>query len=330
MARLSQHVVGDVRDAFEETREAGLVVAVVLVVEGEPVRGARVGMGPPELHAIEGPVDGFAQRIEGIGTEPVQARKLARHAFVGVVLAGLGEACEDPGAALGERRVRKVDPDLAAADLHRIGAQPLAAVEVPAAFEVELPVVPVAGQDAPLVEASLAQRIALVRAAVVAGEQATRGVEQRDLPPVLAEDEPPPVLERVEGSRKGPVAIDHERIRRRVSWSIARERRNGARRRASSPHPPERVHGPAASDRRTGHGVRHLKPVSPRSVFALRSRRVGTPSRRERSSGWGSARRSASAAPRRTRPVPASCHARQREMAFGPTPRRRGRFRRDP
>ena len=181
----------------------------VLVVEGEPVRRAGIGVGPAELHAVEGPVDGLTQRVERIGAEPVQARDLASHAFVGVVLAGFGEALENFGAAFGEGRVREIDPYLAVADLHRIGPQSLAAVEIPAAFEVELPVVPVAGQDAPIVETAFAQRIPFVRAAVVAGEHAARGMEQRDLPPRLTEHEPAPALECFERCRPGPGACGH-------------------------------------------------------------------------------------------------------------------------
>ena len=211
MARLAQHVVGDVRDAFQHAGEARLVVAFVLVVEREPVREPGVGMGPAELHALPGPVDGVAQRIEGIGAEPVQARDFARHAIVGVVLPGLAQAGEDPGAALGEGRVREVDPHLAAADLDRVGAQPFAAVEVPAALQVELPVMPVASEDAPVVELALAQGVALVGATVVAGEHAARRVEQRDLASRLAKHQPALVLEGVEGRRPDPGAPGHWR-----------------------------------------------------------------------------------------------------------------------
>ena len=211
MARLAQDVVGDVRDALQHAGEAGLVVAFVLVVEGEPVGGAGVGVGPAELHALGGPPNGVAQRIEGVGAEPVQARDFPRHAFVGVVLAGFGEAREDLGAALGEGRVREVDPHLAAADFDRPGAQPLAAVEVSAALQIELPVVPVAGEDAALVEVALAQRVALVGAAVVAGEHTAGGVEQRDLAPGLAEHQPALAFQGFERRRPGPGACGHDR-----------------------------------------------------------------------------------------------------------------------
>ena len=210
MARLAQHVVGDVRDALQYAGEARLVVALVLVVEHEPVRGARVGMGPAELHAFMRPVDGLAQRIERVGAEPVQACDLARHPLVGVVLPRLAQAREDGGAALGEGRLREVDPHLAVADVHRVGAQPLAAVEVASAAQVELPVVPVAGDDAAFVEAALAQRVAFVRAAVVAGEHAVRGVEQRDLASFVAKHQPALVLEGGERGRPGPGAFGHE------------------------------------------------------------------------------------------------------------------------
>ena len=146
-----------------------------------------------------------AQRIERVGTEPVQAGDLARHALVGVVLTGFGETGENLRAALGDGRVSEVDPHLAVADLDRVGAQSLATVQVPAASQVELPVVPVAGEDAPLVEAALAQRIALVRATVVAGKYAVRGVEP-------TRSAAPPC-----GTRDGPSLRGHRETR---PWSM--------------------------------------------------------------------------------------------------------------
>ena len=138
-----------------------------------------------------------------------QAGYLARHALVGIVLARLAQAREYLEAALLEGRVRQIYPDLAVADLHRIGAQSLALVEVPSTREVELPVVPVAGDDAALVQAPFPQGISLVRAAVVAGEHPFRGVEEGDLPSRLAEHHAALGPEGFERGRPGPGVRAH-------------------------------------------------------------------------------------------------------------------------
>src|SRR3546814_6899564 len=83
------------------------------------------------------------------------------------------------------RRIGDVDPDLAVDDLHRVAPEPVAADQRLSAGKVELPVMPVAGEDAvsaaALRERPFHQRVALVRAAVVAGEDAAGAGENRDL-----------------------------------------------------------------------------------------------------------------------------------------------------
>src|SRR3546814_19484008 len=83
------------------------------------------------------------------------------------------------------RRIGDVDPDLAVDDLHRVAPEPVAADQRLSAGKVELTVMPVAGEDAvsaaALRERPFHQRVALVRAAVVAGEDAAGAGENRDL-----------------------------------------------------------------------------------------------------------------------------------------------------
>ena len=94
---------------------------------------------------------------------------------------GGAQALQGLGGARRGRRVGDVEPDLVAAEPDGIAPEGVAADQGLAALQVELPVVPVAGQDAALGQAALHQRKALVGAAVVAGEDPFLAVEQGDL-----------------------------------------------------------------------------------------------------------------------------------------------------
>jgi hypothetical protein len=135
-------------------------------------------------------MDGLAHRLERLPARLHIARQLARHVLVLpesiVALEGRAQAEERRlGARLG-RRVGEIEPDLAVRQAHRIAAQVVAADQGLPEFEVELPIVPVAGQQAvaapgAFTERALAQGIALVRAAVVAGVDLRAGGEEGDL-----------------------------------------------------------------------------------------------------------------------------------------------------
>ena len=79
------------------------------------------------------------------------------------------------------RRIAGIQPHGAILHFHRIDTQGVAAVNRGAGPQIEFPVVPVAGQHAIGVERAFHQRIALVGAAVVAGEDLALMEEEGDV-----------------------------------------------------------------------------------------------------------------------------------------------------
>ena len=142
-------------------------------------------MAGAELEAVVGPDDGPAHRIERIPAGFDEARQLARHALVlaepVLALERIVQGRERGLRALPGGRVRQIEPDLAVGEPYRIAPKPVAADQGLTGLEIELPVVPVAGQNAAVTEVALDQRIALVRAAVVAGVDHLVRPEQRNL-----------------------------------------------------------------------------------------------------------------------------------------------------
>ena len=188
VARLAQRVLGHVADRLQQADEPVFRFALVFVVERKPVRRAGIGMRPAELQPVVGPADRFPDGDRRIDAEPPDPGDLPGQPLVAVAVEALFQILERLRQLLLDRRVDDLDPDVRAPDFDRIDAQPVAFALVLAGLQVELPVVPVAGQQAVAVQRALAQRIALVRAAVVAGADALRGIEERDLAAVEAED----------------------------------------------------------------------------------------------------------------------------------------------
>ena len=116
-------------------------------------------------------LDRARNRHLGPGAGPIEAGQLAGDARRIVVVHRVVELAERLLHPLLGRRFAGIDPDhTGLVDLHRIDAQAVAAIVVGAGPEVELPVVPVAGEDAaPDVERAFDEGIAFMRAAVVAG-----------------------------------------------------------------------------------------------------------------------------------------------------------------
>ena len=209
---LAQGVVGHVADGLQEADQAVLGFVRALVVEAQPVGDTGIGVGPAELEAVVGPVNRGGHGLGGIGADLHQAGKLAGDAFVVVIAEGGFEIGHGLGLALFHRRIDDLDPDLAVAHLHGIDAQAVAVALVLAGGEIELPVVPVAGELAVAVQRPLAQGITFVRAAVVAGKDTLLGVEDGDLAPVLAEDVAALGLQILQRNRPGP-ALVHGNLR---------------------------------------------------------------------------------------------------------------------
>ena len=184
--RLAQAVPGEMADHLGQDRQAGHRIGRRLPgAQGEPVGGGGDRMAGPELEPVVGPVDRLAHRFERVPAGLHETRQLARHVFVFpepvVALEGVAQPGQRGlGARLG-RRVGEIEPDLAVFEAHRIAPQVVAADQGLARLEIELPVVPVAGQQAAVAERALAQGIALVGAAVVAGVDRRPGGKQDDL-----------------------------------------------------------------------------------------------------------------------------------------------------
>jgi len=155
------HVVGGVGHALDRANQLYFGVADMLVIKLEPVGHTGIGVGPAEFQLPPGPVDGQAQRV---GAELDQPGDLPRDAVVAVIIERVVQTGSDSGIALGERRFGDVDPDLVAAQLYGINPRAVAAVQIASIGQIELPVVPVAGQDTARGQATLGQRVALVRA----------------------------------------------------------------------------------------------------------------------------------------------------------------------
>ena len=111
----------------------------------------------------------------------LQAGDLAGHAVIFVARESFLQRGQRPGPGFRLRWIGDVDQDTACFDRHRIAAQPVAADQGVARLQMELPVMPVAGQHAAVRQRAFGQRIAFVRTAVVAGEHALGSVKQRDL-----------------------------------------------------------------------------------------------------------------------------------------------------
>jgi hypothetical protein len=125
-------------------------------------------------------------RLASVEPGPLEPGHLARHPRSVAVGDGGFEPGEGARPLRLGRRVAQIDEDLAVSFGDRVGAHRIAADERRAAGEIELPVVPIAGQDATRSERALAQRIALMRAAVGDRENAVALGQQQHLPALLS------------------------------------------------------------------------------------------------------------------------------------------------
>ena len=167
-------------ERFGDAGEAHCFVAQC-IAQAQPRFGRSVGMRHPIAQPRMCAKYGAHQRQLGLGTRPVQARKLARDTG-GVVLGHrLVEMRKRPLDAHRGRRIADIQPYSTILHFHGIDAQDVAAVNGGAGLQVEFPVVPVAGQHAIDIERAFHERIAFVRTAVVAGEDLTLMEEQGDV-----------------------------------------------------------------------------------------------------------------------------------------------------
>ena len=220
-------------DGLQEADEPVFGLALMLVVKRQPVRRAGIGVRPAEFQPVMRPADRLLDGSCGIDAKLRDPGDLARQPFIVVVAESLLQVVERFRQTLLDGRIDDLDPHIAAADLDRIDAQPVAVALVLARLQVELPVVPVAGEQAVAVERPFAQRIALMRAAIVAGADAFDGVEERDLAAIQPEDRPALAAKLFDADGPDP-ALMHRRA------SPVAISRNLARFDGMSPHNPSK------------------------------------------------------------------------------------------
>ena len=213
VAPLAQGVFGHVADGLQKADEPVLGPVLMLVVKRQPVRHAGIGVRPAEFQPVMRPADRFLYGACGIDAEPGNPGDLARQPLIVMVAEALLQVVKRFRQPLPDGRIDDLDPDIAAPHLDRIDAQPVAVALVLARLQVELPVVPVAGEQAVAVERPFAQRIALMRAAVVAGADASHGIEKSDLAAIQPEDRPALAAKLLDADGLDP-ALVHRRASR--------------------------------------------------------------------------------------------------------------------
>ena len=156
--------------------------------QAQPIRRPGDGMCGAELQPLSHPGDSDGDRRGRVYAEVHQPRGLADE----TLLVGILERLCDPGECRlpAQCRIgwRDVQPDATGLDPDRIARQLVSADQRGAGRQIEFPVVPVAGEHAAVGERALAQRIALVRTPIGAGEYPALGVKQEDLPAGMAHE----------------------------------------------------------------------------------------------------------------------------------------------
>ena len=160
------------------------------VGQRQPVGRGGVGVGGAELQTVVGPVDGAAIACSAV--PPASSRRAISRAMRSYSwrrnrsFSDASARARVSAAGGSETSTRTRSPSIR----DRIAPQPVAADQGLAGLQVELPVVPVAGQHAAVGQRAFDQGIAFVGTAVVAGEDALRPVEQRDLLAPDLDDQP--------------------------------------------------------------------------------------------------------------------------------------------
>ncbi len=136
-------------------------------------------MVPAVLRPRRGVPDALAHHVGQRRSDSLQPHRVPGQAADVQVVHGRGQAAEQIGPDDLGRGVGDVDEHLAVADLNGVRPDVLPAVPADAGAELEFPVVPGVREHAVL-HVSAHQGVTLVRASIVAGEDAAGRSEQRD------------------------------------------------------------------------------------------------------------------------------------------------------
>ena len=168
----------EMRDRFHHGREP-LCVRRRALGEPQPVGSRGMGVGRAEFEMLVLRFKRVDKGDAGVEAGALQPRHFARHARRVVVRHRRNKTVERAPLLCVGGRITQVDKDLAGPQFDRIGAHRIAADKRLAARQIELPVVPVAGQNAARSFGAFAERIAFMRTAVGDGKElAVRGDQQ--------------------------------------------------------------------------------------------------------------------------------------------------------
>ena len=126
--------------------------------KGKPVGRRGMGMGHPVFQPAVACDHGRGDRKRRVKARAFQPHHLARH--MGAIIIGQrhGQALKRARTPRFRRRVGQIDEDCIAAQFHRIGSHRIAPDQRRPACQIELPVVPVAGQHAASARTAFTQR----------------------------------------------------------------------------------------------------------------------------------------------------------------------------
>jgi hypothetical protein len=125
--------------------------------------------------------DGTAYSFQHLPARGIEPGQFARHPVIFMPVETAQQAVDRGFCHRFTRWLRQVEQYPLPLEQHRVTAQTVTADQGFAAFQVELPIVPVAGQHASVGQITFRQGITFMRTAVVAGMDSITGTEQDNL-----------------------------------------------------------------------------------------------------------------------------------------------------
>ena len=192
---MPQRIKGQVIDALGQADQPPFPVVVPLG-QAHPVGGHRHGVGRAVFEPVVSPPERFADRVQRIQLAEVHPGDLATDPAEVPFPKRTLQSTQDLGPLLLGGCFREIHQHAAVGlDSDVVSPEIVAAQDALPVVESELPVVPVAGQLARLIDGPLGQRVALMRTPVVDGVDGrplgSLDPEHRQLPPSTLEHHRP-------------------------------------------------------------------------------------------------------------------------------------------
>jgi hypothetical protein len=181
MAGLAQSVMGKMRHRLQQGYQLLGPAPAPVRAQCQPVGGGGLGVAHAIFKPVMAPAHRMPQTIEWVGTGLFQAGQFAGHAVIIIIFEGFAQTVRGAGDPLPRPWLRQIEPDRAALDTDRVAPELIAAHQGFAGLQIEFPVVPVAGQNAPFAQGSHFQGIAFMGASVVAGVDLALALKNRYL-----------------------------------------------------------------------------------------------------------------------------------------------------